>query len=136
MSAEMEERLERAEQTCRDLRRSVLMLSTGVLAAAIVAVFAAGLAPAVALAVAAAAVVAVVETRPSKDVEVVRARKLEIIGANGSVRVSIGETVEGAGTVAAYDATGRFIAALAAVSSRESLGHAARAPRASSDERQ
>ena len=100
------------EKECRDLRRSILMLSAGTLTAALVGIVAGGLASAVGLAVAAGVVVATLETRRTNGAEAIRARKIEVVGADGNIRVFIGETTGGAGAVAVYDAAGNAVAAL------------------------
>jgi hypothetical protein len=125
LNQSLEERVMQMEKDCRDLRRSILMLSAGTVTAALVGIVAGGLASAVGLAIAAGVVVATMETRRTIGVEAIRARKLEIVGTDGSTRVFIGETTDGTGAVAIYDATGRALAALhepvrAASSSRRS----------------
>ena len=109
---ELDDRIKRLERENRDLRRAMLMLSAGTVAAALVTLIAGGLPAAIGLAVASAVVVARLETHRHPFGDTIRIRKLEIVGADGVVRVALGETVDGAGAVATYDAAGRFIAAM------------------------
>jgi hypothetical protein len=113
-NTETHDRIQQLEHECRDMRRAMLMLSTGTVAAALVAVFAGGFMAAVGLAIAAGIVVVGLERQRNAVTEVVRVRKIEVLGADGSVRVAIGETGEGAGAVAAYDGSGKLIGCLPA----------------------
>ena len=108
----LHERIAQIEKECRDLRRSILMLSAGTLTAALVGIVAGGLASAVGLAVAAGIVVATLEAHRSAGGDALRVRKLEIVGSDGRIRVFLGETTDGSGAVAIYDAEGKPLAAL------------------------
>ena len=107
-----EDRITRVERNYQDLRRAILMLSAGTLVAALVAIVAGRLASAVGLAVAAGVVVATLETRRAVGIDdVIRARRIEIVGADGTVRLCLGETAEGAGAISSYDASGNVVSA-------------------------
>src|SRR5688572_21072591 len=111
---ENHDRIQQLEHECRDTRRAMLMLSTGTVVAALVAVFSAGFMATIGLAIAAGVVVIGLERQRTAVTDVVRVRKIEVVGADGFVRVAIGETGEGAGAVATYDGTGRLVACLPA----------------------
>ena len=111
--------MKRIEKDNRDTRTALLMLAAGTLAAAFVSAIAGGLPAAVALALAAATVVVKLELRRASPRDTVRARKVEIVGANGTVRVALGEAVDGTGAVATYDAGGNLLASLSASPPRE-----------------
>jgi hypothetical protein len=108
----IEDRLERLEQENRNLKRGIGMLLAGVVGTALVALVAGNVPASLGLLIAAIAALLVVERRRSAVPEVIRAQKIEVVGADGVTRVALGETVDGSGAVATYDADGRFIAAL------------------------
>src|SRR5262245_28739490 len=111
-NTDADDRIRRLESDCRDMRRAMLMLSAGTVVAGLVAVFAGGLSAAVGLALAAAAVVLGLERQRNAVSDVFRVRKIEVLGADGSVRVAIGETGDGTGAVATYDGSGNLLGCL------------------------
>jgi hypothetical protein len=108
-NADLDAWMKRIEKDNRDTRTALLMLAAGTLAAAFVTAISGGLPAAIALALAAATVVVKLEIKRSALAGIVRTRKLEIVGTDGTVRVALGETVEGTGEVATYDASGRVL---------------------------
>ena len=108
----LEERIEKLEKDNRTLRRVMATLITAIVAGTLITLVAGSVAGTVALLVSAAVVLAVSERNEASVAEVIRAQKIEIVGQDGVTRVALGETLEGAGAVATYDARGRFVAAL------------------------
>jgi len=113
-NTDADDRIRRLESDCRDMRRAMLMLSAGTVVAGLVAVFAGGLSSAVGLALAAAAVVLGLERQRNAVSDTFRVRKIEVLGADGTVRVAIGETGDGTGAVATYDGSGNLLGCLPA----------------------
>ncbi len=108
----LEQRVERLERDNRRLRRVVTALGCVGLAATGAFVGPSTVLIATAAILVVGATLAVVRTSAEERPSVLRATKLEIIGADGRTRVAVGETVDGVGAIAAYDAAGRCIAAL------------------------
>ena len=108
----IEQRIERLETENRNLKRSLTMLLAGIVGTALVA-FAGGRLPGVlTLLLSAGAVLALLERRRGTIPSIIRAHKIEIVGTDGMTRVALGETLDGDGAIATYDARGRFVAAL------------------------
>jgi hypothetical protein len=114
----IEERIEKLERDNRNLRRVMATLIAAIVAGTLITLVAGSVAGTVALLVSAAVVLAVSERNEASVAEVIRAQKIEIVGQDGMTRVALGETLEGAGAVATYDARGRFVAALESTARR------------------
>jgi hypothetical protein len=114
----IEERIERLEQENRSLKRVTAMLLAGIVGTGLVVLVAGNVPATIGLLFAATVALLVVEKRRGEVPEVIRAQKIEVVGADGVTRVALGETLDGSGAVATYDAEGRFIAALDDVRAR------------------
>jgi len=103
-------------------------LVAGAAATALVA-FVGGSVPAsIGLLIAAGAALFVIERRGGSVPAVIRAQKIEIVGNDGVTRVALGETEDGVGAVATYDAHGRFLAALDIGARKIAIGRPAAGP--------
>jgi len=115
----LEERIERLESENQRLRRELMALP--VIGAGVVAIGAivggATIALSTLLAAGATALAWACVDRSLPDV--IRARKIEIVGENGGTVVAMGETTDAGGAVATYDVHGRYIEALGAVAARQ-----------------
>ena len=109
---QIEERLERLERENRTLKGTLGMLLAGAVGTAVLAIVAGNVPAAIGLLLAAAAALITMERKRSQAPEVIRAQKIEIVGEDGVTLVEIGETTDGLGAVATYDAEGRCVAAL------------------------
>ena len=115
----IEDRIDRLERENRNLKRAISMLLAGIVGTALAATVAGKVPSILALMLTAGAVLVLLERRRSVP-GVIRAQKIEIVGTDGLTRVALGETLQGDGAVALYDARGRFVAALDANSRRAS----------------
>jgi hypothetical protein len=121
---EIEKRIDRLENENRSLRRAISMLLAGIVATALVATVAGNVPGVFALLLSAGAALVLLERRRGAVPGIIRAQKIEIVGADGVTRVALGETLDGDGAVATYDARGEFVAALEASSRRASQARA------------
>ena len=108
----IEERLERLERENRTLKGMLGMLLAGAVGTALLAMVAGNVPAAIGLLLASTGALITMERKRNQAPEVIRAQKIEVVGEDGITRVEIGETVEGMGAIATYDANGRFVAAL------------------------
>jgi hypothetical protein len=114
----IEDRIDRLEKENRSLRQALSMLLAGIVGTALAAAVAGKVASVLALLLSAAAVLVILERRRGAVPGIIRAQKIEIVGADGLTRVALGETLQGDGAVATYDARGHFVAALDASNRR------------------
>jgi len=101
---EIEDRIDRLEKENRSLRRAISMLLAGIVGTALAAAVAGKVPSVLALLLSAAAVLVVLERRRGAVPGIIRAQKIEIVGTDGVTRVALGETLQGDGVVATYDA--------------------------------
>jgi hypothetical protein len=106
----------------------MVMLVAGAAATALVAFVGGSIPASIGLLVAAGVALFVIERRSAEVPAVIRAQKIEVVGADGVTRVALGETVEGAGAVATYDSHGRFLAALDIGARKVGVGRPAAGP--------
>ena len=114
----IEDRIDRLEKENRNLKRAISVLLAGIVGTALAASVAGKVPAILAMLLVAGAVLAFLERRRGAIPGIIRAQKIEIVGADGVTRVALGETLDGDGAVATYDASGRFMAALDATSRR------------------
>ena len=115
----IEKRIERLERQNRDLKRVMMLMLAGATGTALVAAVAGSISATIALLLTAATCLALIERRSGRVPAVVRAEKIEVVGSDGITRVVLGETVDGRGAVALYDASGKFLVALDSTKRRQ-----------------
>jgi len=114
----LEERVERLESENQRLRRELMALP--VIGAGVVALGAilGGASAALGMMTAAGASALAWACIDRSLPDVIRAKKIEIVGEHGQTVVAMGETTDAGGAVATYDVHGRYIEALGAVGQR------------------